>query len=75
MRKRRVAPQSLAQEPHAGIARAAAPTQAKKSDKNRFRALQVSDLTATNAHTHTHLEEEEKLKCEMYAENLEIKKI
>ena len=36
------------------IARAAAPTQAKKQDGNRFRAFQVSDLTATNAHTHTH---------------------
>lgn len=36
------------------IAHAAAPTRAKKSDKNRLRALQVSDLTVTNAHTHTH---------------------
>ena len=35
------------------IARSAAPAATKKTDGNRFRLLQDSDLTATNAHTHT----------------------
>ena len=55
------------------IARAAAPTAARKSDGIRFRPLQVSDFD-TNAHTHTHVEEEkleEMLCCEMCEESLE----